>query len=63
MKQRIGIPLAQDVLNNLDTKTLSDIFKFFGDEREAYNIARNIVKLRKNNFNIIPILKQGFLLS
>ena len=40
---------AQDVLNNLDTKTLSDIFKFFGDEREAYNIARNIVKLRKNN--------------
>ena len=46
---------AQDVLNNLDIKTLSDIFKFFGDERDAYNIARNIVKLRKNNpINSVP---------
>ena len=39
---------AQEVLNNLGLKTLSDIFKFFGEEKEAFSIASNIIKQRKN---------------
>ena len=40
---------AEDVINKLDEKELEKIFKFFGDEKEGKNIARNIVKERLKN--------------
>ena len=40
---------AEDVINKLDEKELEKIFKFFGDEKEAKYIARNIVKERSKN--------------
>ncbi len=40
---------AQDAINKLDGKELEKIFKFFGDEKEAKYIARNIIKERSKN--------------
>ena len=40
---------AEDVINKLDEKELEKIFKFFGDEKEAKYIARNIIKERSKN--------------
>ena len=40
---------ADDAINKLDEKELEKIFKFFGDEKEAKYIARNIIKERYKN--------------
>ena len=40
---------AEDAINNLDQKELEKIFKFFGDEKEAKYISRNIIKERSKN--------------
>ena len=40
---------AEDAINKLDEKELEKIFKFFGDEKEAKYIARNIIKERFKN--------------
>ena len=40
---------AEDAINKLDEKELERIFKFFGDEKEAKFIARNIIKERSKN--------------
>ncbi len=40
---------AEDVINKLNEKELEKIFKFFGDEKEAKFIARNIIKERSKN--------------
>ena len=40
---------AEDVINKLDEKELEKIFKFFGDEKEAKFISRNIIKERSKN--------------
>ena len=40
---------AEDVINKLEEKELEKIFKFFGDEKEAKYIARNIIKERSKN--------------
>jgi S-adenosyl-methyltransferase MraW len=40
---------AEDAINKLDEKELEKIFKFFGDEKEAKYIARNILKERSKN--------------
>ncbi len=37
---------AEDAVNKLDEKELEKIFKFFGDEKEAKYIARNIINER-----------------
>ena len=48
---------AQEVLNNFNLETLSDIFRIFGDEKEGFRIATNIVELRKKKpINSIPDL-------
>ena len=48
---------AQEVLNNLDLEKLSNIFRLFGEEKEAYKIAFNIVKQRnKKIINSVPEL-------
>ncbi|MDC2998851.1 16S rRNA (cytosine(1402)-N(4))-methyltransferase RsmH [Candidatus Pelagibacter sp.] len=40
---------AEDAVNKLDEKELKKIFKYFGDEKEAKYIARNIIKERSKN--------------
>ena len=40
---------ADDAINKLDEKELEKIFKFFGDEKEAKYISRNIIKERSKN--------------
>lgn len=40
---------AENVINKLEAKELEKIFKFFGDEKEAKFIARNIIKERSKN--------------
>ncbi len=40
---------AEEAINKLDEKELEKIFKFFGDEKEAKYIARNIIKERYKN--------------
>ncbi len=47
MKMGLNEFSASDAINNLDTKELEKIFKFFGEEKEAKRIASNIVKERK----------------
>ena len=39
---------ADDAINKLDAKDLEKIFKYFGDEKDAKYISRNIVKERLN---------------
>ena len=51
LNMRLGLNSysAEDVINKLDEKELEKIFKFFGDEKEAKFIARNIIKERSKN--------------
>ena len=44
MRMGLNENSAKDVLNNLDAKTLGNIFKLLGEEKESYRISRNIVK-------------------
>ena len=47
MRMGLNENSAKDVLNNLDAKTLNNIFKLLGEEKESYRISRNILKERK----------------
>ncbi len=38
---------AQEILNNFNLKTLGDIIRVFGEEKESFYIAKNIVEERK----------------
>jgi 16S rRNA (cytosine1402-N4)-methyltransferase len=46
MKMGINEFSAKEVINNLDEKELSQIFKYFGDEKDSNRIAHNIVEDR-----------------
>ena len=46
MKMGINDFSADEVINNLEQKELEKIFKFFGDEKDAKLISKNIVKQR-----------------
>ena len=49
MKLGLNSYSAEDVINKLNEKELEKIFKFFGDEKEAKFIVRNIIKERSKN--------------
>ena len=49
MRMGLNENSAKDVLNNLDAKTLSNIFKLLGEEKESSRISRNIVKERQQS--------------
>ena len=49
MRMGLNENSAKDVLNKLDAKTLGNIFKLLGEEKESYRISRNILKERKQN--------------
>ena len=52
MRMGLNSISAHEVLNDFSLATLNDIFKFFGEERESFNIAKNIINERKKG----PIL-------
>ena len=52
MRMGLNSISAHEVVNSFSLATLNDIFKFFGEERESFNIAKNIIKERKKG----PIL-------
>ena len=52
MRMGLNSVSAQDVLNKCDLKTLKNILRYFGDEKDSSRIANNIVKERKKS----PIL-------
>ena len=47
MRMGLNENSAKDVLNNLDAKTLNNIFKLLGEEKEAFEISKNILKERQ----------------
>ena len=48
---------AHQVINSFDLKTLTNILRFFGEEKESFRIASNIVKQRdKKTITSIPDL-------
>ena len=49
MRMGLNENSAKDVLNNLDAKTLNNIFKLFGEEKESTRISKNIVKKRQQS--------------
>ncbi len=52
MRMGLNSVSAGDVINKCDLKTLKNILKYFGDERDSSRIANNIVKERQKS----PIL-------
>ena len=53
LNMRMGINdfSAKEVINKLDEKSLEKIFKFFGEEKEAKKIAKDISKEEKKKRN------------
>ena len=51
MKMGINDFSAKDVINKLDKIELEKIFKFFGEEKEAKRIAKNIIVEKKKKRN------------
>ena len=57
MRMGLNSISAQDVLNKCDFKTLKNIIKYFGDEKDSSRIANNIIKERKRSpINSVPRL-------
>ena len=58
MKMGLNDVSADEVVNNLDQKSLEKIFKFFGEENKYKLISKRIVELRKNkNINTEDLVK------
>ncbi len=47
MRMGLNTISAEDVLNNLSLETLRNIIKFFGEDKDSFRIATNIIKQRK----------------
>ena len=52
---------ASDVINKLEEKDLSKIFKYFGDEKEAKLISKNIIKenLKNDTNKLVTIIEES----
>ena len=48
MRMGLNSISAEDVLNKLNLDTLRNIIKFFGEDKDSFRIATNIIKQRKN---------------
>ncbi len=64
MRMGLNEVSAKDVINNLDGKTLNNIFRLLGEEKESSKISRNIVKDRqqypiKTIPDLIKIIKKS----
>lgn len=56
---------AHDIVNKFSEKEIADILYKYGDEKNSFNIARNIVKERKNKpidttFELVDIIKKSY---
>ena len=62
MKMGINDFSAKEVINNLNAKQLENIFKFFGEEKEAKKIVNQIIINRKekeiNTQNLVEIIER-----
>ena len=52
MRMGLNSISANEVINSFSQPTLNEIFKLFGEEKESFNISKNIIKERKKS----PIL-------
>ena len=64
MRMGLNEVSAKDVINNLDGKTLNNIFRLLGEEKESSKISSNIVKDRqqypiKTIQDLIKIIKKS----
>ena len=64
MRMGLNTISAKDVLNNFDLKTLNSIIKILGEEKDSYNISKNIIRARKicpiNNVSqLVDIIKNS----
>ena len=54
---------AKEVINNLEEKEIEKILKFFGDEKDAKLISKNIIKVRKskkiNTQELVKIIEKS----
>lgn len=55
---------AKDIINSYSPKALNDMFKYYGDEKYAYSIAKNIDVARKTNpinttLELVEIIKKS----
>ena len=54
---------AKEVINNLEEKEIEKILKFFGDEKDAKSISKNIIKVRKskkiNTQELVKIIEKS----
>ncbi len=49
MRMGLNSISANEVINSFSQKTLNDIIRFFGEEKESYKISKNIINERKKS--------------
>ena len=64
MKMGLNTISASDVLNKCDIKTLKNILKYFGEEKDSSRIAQNILKERQktpifSTTQLVEIIKKS----
>ena len=63
MRMGLNSLSAHEVINNFDLKTLNDIFRLFGEEKDSLHIAKNIIRERKKKLissipELVAIIKK-----
>ena len=64
MRMGLNYLSAYEVINNFDLKTLNDIFRLFGEEKDSLHIAKNIIRERKKKLissipELVAIIKKS----
>ena len=64
MRMGLNTISADEVINSFSLSTLNDIFKFFGEEKESFKIAKNIIRERNktpilSNVDLVRIIKKS----
>ena len=64
MRMGLNYLSAYEVINNFDLKTLNDILRLFGEEKDSLHIAKNIIWERKNKLissipELVAIIKKS----
>jgi 16S rRNA (cytosine1402-N4)-methyltransferase len=64
MRMGLNCLSAYEVINNFDLKTLNNILRFFGEEKDSLRIAKNIIRERKKKLissipELVAIIKKS----
>jgi 16S rRNA (cytosine1402-N4)-methyltransferase len=64
MRMGLNYLSAYEVINNFDLKTLNDILRIFGEEKDSLRIAKNIIRERKKKLissipELVAIIKKS----